>query len=358
MIKLPQDYPLYDGAYNADFPIAQSFLNTFNVFPSRYFCDKKYNHAINDTLLLMGFDVVAKNSWAAANKYEGLCAQTVYYNANRKMFAVTNAEKNKKGKPLSLEFYYDLRDGEFGVQIDLTRFDEHAITGVKSNISLMKFEGGYMDTMEYDISVPKIDLTLNYGEGFAKVSDLIVKRLNTDYDKGVILFHGEPGTGKTSYIKYLTSLVKDKEIIIIPPSMAESLSDPSMIPFLMEHKNAILIIEDGEKVISDREASGSSMGVSNILNLTDGILGDCLGIQIIITFNMKRERIDAALLRKGRLIAEHKFTALTVNETNRMLKHLGKDAESNKGLTLAEIYNIDEETYKTEVMKSAIGFGK
>ena len=61
----------------------------------------------------------------------------------------------------------------------------------------------------------------------------------------------------------------------------------------------ILIIEDAERVISDRESNGSPAGVSNILNLTDGILGDCLNIQVIATFNMKREKIDQALLRKG-----------------------------------------------------------
>ena len=69
----------------------------------------------------------------------------------------------------------------------------------------------------------------------------------------------------------------------------------------MKHKNSVLVIEDAERVISDRQGHGSSAGVSNILNLTDGILGDCLNIQIIATFNMARERIDSALLRKGRL---------------------------------------------------------
>ena len=123
----------------------------------------------------------------------------------------------------------------------------------------------------------------------------------------------------------------------------------------MEHKNSILIIEDAERVIADREGNGSSAGVSNILNLTDGILGDCLNIQIVATFNMKREKIDQALLRKGRLIAEHKFTALNVDDSNKLLKSLGKEKTVDKPTTLADIYNIDEEVYKTE-NKTNIGF--
>lgn len=137
--------------------------------------------------------------------------------------------------------------------------------------------------------------------------------------------------------------------------MAEMLSEPSIIPFLMDHKNSILIIEDAERVISDREGNGSPAGVSNILNLTDGILGDCLSIQIVATFNMKREKIDQALLRKGRLIAEHKFEKLTIDDTNKLLEYLNKEHISEESMCLADIYNIDVEVYKSK-KTSKIGF--
>jgi hypothetical protein len=160
----------------------------------------------------------------------------------------------------------------------------------------------------------------------------------------------------TSYLKYLTKFIKNKDILFIPPSMAEMLSEPSIIPFLMEKRNSILLIEDGEKVITDRQGNGSSAGVSNILNLTDGILGDCLNIQVIVTFNMEKERIDQALLRKGRLIAEHKFDKLSIEETNRLLKHLKKDYVSDKPLMLADIYNIDADEVKSTKSGGTIGF--
>jgi len=120
-------------------------------------------------------------------------------------------------------------------------------------------------------------------------------------------------------------------------------------------KNSILIIEDAERVISDREGNGSPAGVSNILNLTDGILGDCLSIQIVATFNMKREKIDQALLRKGRLIVEHRFGKLSPEESNKLLKHLEKDHIVEESMCLADIYNIDVELIKTS-NKSKIGF--
>jgi uncharacterized tellurite resistance protein B-like protein len=70
---------------------------------------------------------------------------------------------------------------------------------------------------------------------------------------------------------------------------------------------------------------------------------------------MKREKIDQALLRKGRLIVEHKFEKLSADETNNLLKHLGNEKRVDKGMCLADIYNIDEEIYKSE-NKTTIGF--
>ena len=96
--------------------------------------------------------------------------------------------------------------------------------------------------------------------------------------------------------------------------------------------------------------------ISNILNLTDGILGDCLSIQVVATFNMKRENIDKALLRKGRLIAEHKFEKLSIDETNVLLKHLGKEQIVNESMSLADIYNIDVDLIKSTNKGSKIGF--
>ena len=210
---------------------------------------------------------------------------------------------------------------------------------------------------EYELKIPKTDLKLNYGKDFKKIHDTIVRRLNKDNDKGIVLLHGEPGTGKTTYIKYLSSLIKEKQIIFVPPMMAESLTDPTIIPFLMEYKNSILIIEDAEKVLGTRENSNNtSQSTSNLLNLTDGILGDCLNIQIVATFNTKRDNIDDAFMRKGRLIAEHKFTKLSIEESNKLLESLSKDVITEEEMALSDIYNIDVDIYKTIKQKGKIGF--
>jgi len=353
-IKLPHNFLMYETSYGNDIPSEQLFLTQFNAVPSKYATRVNYDLKLADYLLDNGFKELARVTVARRNDN---AADRLFVNEIKHMFIILTSKKDLKEDLLQIEYIFNISNGELGTQINLDEIKKFERAKKKANINLVKSEMGHMDTEEYDLSIPDMDLALNYGEEFLKVHNVIIDRLNKPNDKGIILLHGDPGTGKTSYIKYLTKLVKEKEILFIPPSMAEMLSEPSFIPFLMDHRNTVLIIEDAERVISDREGNGSPTGVSNILNLTDGILGDCLNIQVIATFNMKKERIDQALLRKGRLIAEHKFEHLSIDDTNKLLKHLGKDHEVNEGMSLADIYNIEVELYKTTNKKgSKLGF--
>jgi hypothetical protein len=95
-----------------------------------------------------------------------------------------------------------------------------------------------------------------------------------------------------------------------------------------------------------------NQAISNILNLSDGILGDCLNIQIVSTFNTDLKNIDDALLRKGRLIARYKFDALTEDRVRKLSATLG--VEFNKDFKiLADIYNSREKKFFKE--KKQIG---
>jgi hypothetical protein len=228
---------------------------------------------------------------------------------------------------------------------------------MKGKIHLLKSTSYGFETEAFELGKPIIDLDLNYGTDFSKLHKNIVDTIRgvNDNKAKLVLLHGLPGTGKTTYLKYLAHEL-GKKVLFLPPIMAESIVNPDFIPFLMENKDCVLIIEDAEKVIGDRNNSGSSVGVSNLLNLSDGILGDILNIHIIATFNMDKEKIDSALLRKGRLIAEHKFGKLSLEDTQTLLKKLKKKTEATEGLTLAEIYNIDNQQDKSEEDRPTIGF--
>jgi hypothetical protein len=196
----------------------------------------------------------------------------------------------------------------------------------------------------------------NYNDDFKGVSETVINALRTNKESGLVLFHGGVGTGKTSYMKYLLNQITSKKIIYIPPDMVTHLSSPSFVSFLIRTaKDSILLIEDAETVLQKRKG-GQNQSVSNILNISDGILGDILQMQLVCTFNCPIEEIDPALLRPGRLIAEYKFDKLSVEKTRMLLDKLYKsDFGITESMSIAEIYNYKKLPPKTEAKKGGSG---
>jgi len=163
-------------------------------------------------------------------------------------------------------------------------------------------------------------------------------------------------THNTFYIKHLAGLVK-RRFIFIPTGMVDSIVHPSLIKVLMDNPNSILVLEDAEKAVISREhdESNSSL-VSAILNLSDGILSSLLNTSLIVTFNTERQKIDSAILRKGRLFAEHKFDKLSIEESKKLAKHLNKNVNITEPMSLAEIYNDSDDNFHTEEKNRKIGF--
>ena len=356
---IPKYYSLFESSYGEEVSGEQLFSIMYEKLPSSVVNKKHYSSKVEEIIVELGFKSITEfhrlDNGMLPSLVKKSLRETLYSFDDKEI--LIKIKKNKDNKDITFIVYYSLENGKLDDQIDLKVFNKYMKKRRKSNISLIRSYGnGHLDTEDYELNTPPIDLELNYGDEFRKVHNTIINKLNTKNDKGIVLLHGSPGTGKTTYIKHLTTLIKDKTIIFVPPMMAESLTDPSIIPFLMDYKNSILVIEDAEKVLGSREGGSSSQSTSNLLNLTDGILGDCLNIQIIATFNTKRENIDDAFMRKGRLIAEHKFEKLSIEESNRLLSHLKKDIVVDEEMALSDIYNIDSDVHKSIKEKSKIGF--
>jgi hypothetical protein len=210
-----------------------------------------------------------------------------------------------------------------------------------------------MELKSMEIKRTKLDLSLFYEDDFREVDAIIQKRLNQKSDKGIVLLHGLPGTGKTTYLRYLVGRLK-KRVLFLSPNVAGNLMDPDFIDLLIDNPNTVVIIEDAENIIMDRRTSGSS-SVSNLLNISDGLLADFLNVQLICTFNSSLTTVDSALMRKGRLIAKYEFGKLGVEKAQRLSRHLGFDRTITRPMTVAEISNQHEKEFETKQVE-VIGF--
>lgn len=224
----------------------------------------------------------------------------------------------------------------------------------KLSLLVLDTEMGGFSLFEVKETYSEVDISLNYGDDFQPVDEVICNKLSGMGNRGIVLLHGKPGTGKTSYIRHLIKKIS-RNMIYIPSNIVPQLSAPDLLRFLIRHEGSVLIIEDAESILEERHG-GDSGALTNLLNLGDGLLSDCLKIQIICTFNAPLARIDKALLRKGRLIASYEFGALSVEKSNRLLEHLEVGVRTDKELTLSEIYYMRELDFQNESSRKTIGF--
>jgi hypothetical protein len=235
---------------------------------------------------------------------------------------------------------------------EISQFKETAKRSEFEINIIVQGESG-LELKSMEVKKTRLNLPLYYEDDFREVDELIRKRLNTKKDKGIVLLHGLPGTGKTTYLRYLIGKV-NKKVIFISPEAARHISSPKFLDLLVDNPESVLVVEDAENIIKDRYRSDDS-SVSDLLNLSDGLLADFLNVQIICTFNHSLSTVDEALMRKGRLIAKYEFGKLSVSKAQLLSEHLGFRTSIVQPMTIAEITHPQENDFEGKPIRK-IGF--
>ncbi|HSL28128.1 MAG TPA: AAA family ATPase [Anaerolineales bacterium] len=359
---------LYDGYshHNNGFRLFRYFTACFSVLPSsvRVILPVQGSKEVIDSILKhiglerFSFVPVLKN-WhtddsKAANMSDDYAYEYVFKSEQGQMLIHFVSQYQS----LQVHFLYSLENAEAEKWILETN---HSLRSTYGSEKLPGFkvlvasDSGFYTEDVHTIDFRAIEIDELYNDDFLEIDSIISESL-AKQEAGIVLLHGEPGTGKTTYIKHLISKFQDKDFIFIQNDFVKDLLKPSFISFLLNNKNAVLIIEDAEKVVITRESASDDSVVSTILQLTDGLFSDFLNIKIICTFNTTIDRLDKALLRKGRMIAKYRFSALAPEKAAALARKLGHETITGS-LTLADIFGLSKPGFEKAAQK-AIGFSK
>ena len=237
----------------------------------------------------------------------------------------------------------------------------------------------------------------------------IVKDLGSQNPLGrLVILSGPTGTGKTYLIRALMGELPRVVFLLLPSNMTANLSGPEILSALIDASESVnctceecleaqavesdklkdfceskdwipfpmpasksthfrkrtiaLVLEDADSCLSNR-ASDNISAISAVLNLSDGIIGNCLDLRIICTTNQEIENIDSALLRTGRLSEHIEVGLLDVEQAKSVYQRIGGTIEQNwskKFYPLSDIYAMskDERPLEPVEKKPSIGFFK
>lgn len=243
-------------------------------------------------------------------------------------------------------------------------------------IRFWNLDGGDVRTIPRYLELPEGDISNNYtGNAVAGINELLEFSPPIKGGK-LILIHGEPGTGKTSFIVHLAKrweqwcsvhYITDPEKFFNTISYVEELTNFNVSSteklrlrnkygeYKQNNRYNLLVVEDADEYLSCDAKSVVGQSLSRLLNLSDGMIGLGLRFMIMLTTNEKIEKIHPAVLRPGRCRMDIEMGKFNKNEANAWFKNMGIDYVSDSDMTLAEMYNISNSSYRLD--KKSIGFG-
>lgn len=168
----------------------------------------------------------------------------------------------------------------------------------------------------------------------------------------VLLLIGEPGTGKSNFIRQMMEhrgyenvpYLIDNELLLL---------DPMLISYLQGQKEMqLMIAEDADNFVAKREDHNKSM--VGLLNMSSGIAAG--NTKIILSTNLSNiNKVDAALVRPGRCFKILTFEKLTTEQATDIGAEMDIDIPYESDMTLAEVLNGSNGLVDT---KKSFGFNQ
>jgi hypothetical protein len=169
----------------------------------------------------------------------------------------------------------------------------------------------------------------------------------------LLLWYGPPGTGKTYALRALGWEWRrwcELHYVLDPEVFFGQRAD-YMVDVLLEgderfgfdedgpsDKWRLLVLEDTGELLAADAKERTGQGLSRLLNLVDGIVGQGLRVLVLVTTNEPIGRLHPAVARPGRCAARVEFAPFPAGEARDWLAAHGAEPAQIEAATLAELF--------------------